>query len=98
MSTIDLTSFLKSPQLPDIAAALNDCLRIESAARLVFYNQTTDDTKAEFIDGEVILHSPANNRHLLAKMNLATLLNSYVREHRLGEVRDEKCLLCLSSQ
>lgn len=92
MSTLDLTPILKSPRLPEIAAALNDRLRIESELRQRFYDEMTDDQKAEFIDGEVVMHSPARNRHLSAKLNLATLLHSFVRQHQLGKVRDEKCL------
>ena len=38
------------------------------------------------------MHSPARNRHLTAKLALATLLNAYVQIHNLGAVRDEKCL------
>lgn len=92
MSTLDLTPLLKSPRLPEIVAALNQRLQTESLDRQRFYDAMSDDQKVEFIEGQVIVHSPARNRHLLAKMNLAILLNTYVRQHTLGEVRDEKCL------
>ena len=52
----------------------------------------SDEHKMEFIEGEVIMHSPARNWHLVAKMNLTALLNMFVRIHKLGEVRDGKCL------
>jgi Uma2 family endonuclease len=42
--------------------------------------------------GEVILHSPARNWHLVAKQNAANLLLNFVRTRQLGAVRDEKCL------
>ena len=48
--------------------------------------------KVEFIEGEVIMHSPARNEHLVVKLHLATLLMTFVRDRGLGEVRDEKCL------
>jgi len=92
MKTLDLTSLLNSPRLPDIVATLNDRLQVESAARQRFYDEMMDDQKSEFIDGEIIVHSPAKNRHLIAKLNLASLLQAHVRRHGLGEVRDEKCL------
>lgn len=92
MTTLDLTPLLSSPRLPEIVTTLNDRLRIESEARQRFYDEMADDQKLEFIHGEVVMHSPARNRHLSAKLNLATSLHSYVREHRLGKVRDEKCL------
>ena len=48
MSALDLTPFLKSPRLPDIAAALNDRLHTESMARQRFYDEMADDEKVEF--------------------------------------------------
>ena len=92
MSRLDLTPLLKSPRLPEIAAALNDRLKTESVQRQCFYDERTDGEKVEFIEGEIIVHSPARNQHLLAKYNIATLLGTFVRQHKLGEVRDEKCL------
>ena len=92
MNTLDLTPFLKSPCLPDLVAALSDRLRTESLARDQFYEEMRDDQKVEFIDGEIIMHSPARAEHLAVKLNLATLLMSYVRQHSLGEVYDERCL------
>ena len=92
MSTIDLTPFLKSPKLPELVAALSDHLQAETLARNRFYNEMTDGEKVEFIDGEIVMHSPARNGHLIAKLDLMQLLNAYVKVHHLGEVRDEKCL------
>ncbi len=92
MSTLDLTPLRNSPRLPEIVAELTDLLQVESIARERFYDEMSDDQKVEFIDGEIIMHSPARNRHLLATIHLATLLNTFVRKHGLGEVRFEKCL------
>ena len=92
MNTLDLTPFLKSPRLPDIVATLSDRLNTEFVARQRFYDEMADDEKVEFIDGEIIMHSPARNRHLVAKLKLTTLLSTYVDLHELGAVRDEKCL------
>ena len=81
-----------SPRLPDIVEALQTQLSDETQRRREFYQDMSDDQKMEFIDGEVVLHSPARNRHLLAKARLVKLLNTHVPLHRLGAVRDEKCL------
>ena len=81
-----------SPCLPDIVAALQTQLGDEAQRRQKFYQDMSDEQKMEFIDGEVVLHSPARNWHLLAKAHLVKLLNTYVPLHRLGAVRDEKCL------
>ena len=92
MTTLNLEPILHSPLLPDIAAVLNERLRDETERRKQFYEEMSDDQKVEFIDGEVVMHSPARNRHLFAKLKLAKLLDSFVDRHDLGVVRDEKCL------
>lgn len=92
MTTLDLEPILHSPRLPDIAAVLNERLRDETARREQFYEEMTDAQKVEFIDGEVVMHSPARNRHLSAKLKLAKLVDTFVEKHALGIVRDEKCL------
>ncbi len=67
-------------------------LQDESALRQKFYQDVSDDIKAEFIDGEVVLHSPAMNRHLVARDRLAVLINLWVEAKGLGAARGEKCL------
>ena len=92
MTTLDLEPILHSPRLPDIAAMFNERLRDEAVRRERFYEEMSDAQKAEFIDGEVVMHSPARNRHLFAKLKLAKLMDTFVDKHGLGIVRDEKCL------
>lgn len=83
---------LRSPCLPEIAAALQAQVRAEAALRERFYQELRDDQQAEFIDGQVILHSPARRKHLLVREHVEVLLGTYVRTRRLGEVHSEKCL------
>lgn len=83
---------LHSPRLPEIVDALQARVRAEAEARARFYEEMTDEQKVEFIEGEVVLHSPARNAHLLARDHIHMLLSNHVRIHRLGEVRGEKCL------
>ena len=52
----------------------------------------TDAEKVEFIDGEVVMHSPARNMHLIAQMNIQQLLTVYAVQQGAGAVRGEKCL------
>ena len=92
MNSIDLTPLLNSPRRPDLVATLNDRLQTESAVRQRFHDEMSDCDKVEFIGGEIIMHSPARDERLKAKLNIATLLLTFVRVHGLGEVRDEKCL------
>jgi Uma2 family endonuclease len=51
-----------------------------------------DDQKAEFVDGQVIMHSPARDKHIAVRQNLERLLGTYVGLHEAGKVRTEKCL------
>ena len=83
---------LHSPRLPEIAEALQIRLRDEAARRSRFYADMTDAEKVEFIDGQVVMHSPARNMHLISQMNILRLLSVYVETLELGAVRGEKCL------
>ncbi len=94
MSSLDalVESVLHSPRLPEVVAALQRQLEEERQRRGRFYEEMTPDQKVEFIDGEVILHSPTRNRHLDVTSLVANLLGNYVRLHDLGTVKVEKCL------
>ncbi|HLX62165.1 MAG TPA: Uma2 family endonuclease [Planctomycetota bacterium] len=81
-----------SPKLPDIVAELKGVLDIESRRRQRFYEEMTEDMKIEFIDGEVVLHSPARNVHLIVTDLLNKLLSAWVDDRKLGQVKSEKCL------
>jgi Uma2 family endonuclease len=87
-----LAPLLRSPQLPEIVAALQARIREESAARRRFYEEMTEEQKVEFIEGEVVLHSSARNVHLVVRSHIEKLLHTYVAIHGLGAVRGEKCL------
>ncbi|GAB4016957.1 hypothetical protein [Spirosoma koreense] len=47
-------------------------------------------TKAEFIDGAIVMQSPAKERHWAAVGNLYRLMSTFVIKHRLGRVAFEK--------
>lgn len=82
-----------SPKLPQIVSTLQTELEAEAVRRRQFYQEMTPDEKVEFIDGEVVLHSPARNRHLDATRYIATLLGPFVDSHDLGTLKVEKCLV-----
>ena len=81
-----------SPQLREAIDVLQDIFRSESERRGKFYEEMTPDQKIEFIDGEVILHSPAKYKHLAVTMHIVQLLGPYVQIHSLGKILCEKCL------
>ncbi|MBM4074226.1 MAG: Uma2 family endonuclease [Planctomycetes bacterium] len=87
-----LELLLPSPCLPEIAETLQARLRDEACRRDRFYKEMTDAEKVEFIEGKVVVHSPARNSHLIVQQLIARVLSSYVDLHKIGEVRSEKCL------
>lgn len=88
----DLSTLLASPRLPDIAREINARLQAEEEKRQRFYQDMTDECKMEFVDGEVVLHSPAKARHVRVKDNILGMLRPLVIARDLGEVMDEKTL------
>lgn len=68
----------------------------EQKRRQEFYEEITEEVKAEFIDGEVVIHSPARKEHTQATGALYRLLSFYVDAYDLGLVLVEKALVKLS--
>ena len=87
---------LNSPKLALHVRRLGDVLAREHEARERFYNEIDEDQKAEFINGAVIVHSPAKKRHADAIALLLRLLHPYVQINRLGFVGQEKILVTLT--
>lgn len=87
---------LKRPDLPTLFQQLKTHLEDESARRVQFREWLDEDKKAEFINGEIILHSPVKRRHLRVSANLSTLLGVYTRMRRLGVIMVEKALIGLT--
>jgi Uma2 family endonuclease len=81
-----------SPQLVEAVALLSRQIEEECARRNRFYEEMTPEEKIEFIDGEVVLHSPARNRHLDATSMLSRLIGTFVSLKGLGTLKIEKCL------
>ncbi len=92
MSDSLLEPLLQSPELIEHVAELNRLMASERQRRLKFYDELTEDRKWEFINGEVVLHSPAQNRHNRVIIRLGRLLSVWVDHQRLGQVTTEKTL------
>ena len=80
-----LDPLLQSPQLPEYVDSLNRALALERRRRERFYDELTEDGKFEFINGKVVMHSPAKRKHIAITMNLSQLLSTFAQEHNLGE-------------
>lgn len=76
-----------------IVARAREQLRREEAARQEFREWLTPSVKAEFINGEVVMHSPVTRGHLRASKCLVRIVGTYVDLHQLGEVDSEKALV-----
>ncbi|MBM3838155.1 MAG: Uma2 family endonuclease [Verrucomicrobia bacterium] len=95
MDTV-LEPLIRSPKLPAYVQELSSLLTSERERREKFYEELTEDIKAEFINGEVFMHSPARRSHILATGYIYNLLHNHVSRHQLGEVLLEKALVCLT--
>jgi len=55
-----------------------------------FYRDATEDTNWEYLDGRLVMHSPASDRHEDCFRFLITLLSSYLDEHGGAVVRGSR--------
>src|SRR3954454_8974894 len=90
-----LKDIINSPKVTAYVKELQQYLLQEEAKRNAFYENVRDDEKAEFINGEVIYHSPAKHKHTLVVGNLNYILTRYVRKNKLGVITGEKSLIKL---
>lgn len=95
MDTV-LTPLLRSPQLPVYYRRLGRLLAQEQKRRKQFYDSLTEDQKAEFINGELIVQSPVKMEHDAVSNRLNILLHTFVAAHNLGYVSHEKLLVSLT--
>ena len=91
-----LIPLLNSPKLPIYLAQIQSYLQQEAINRQEFYNLITENDKAEFIHGQVILHSPVRIEHYVSTELLMRLLSIYVDKHQLGMVGMEKLMVHLT--
>ena len=95
METI-LKQILKSPLLNEYSNIIKKKVAEEQEKRKQFYNEITEQEKAEFIEGEIICHSPVRIEHNIVGKLLLKLLDTYVTMKKLGFVGYEKILIRLT--
>jgi len=86
----------RSPKLGLIYRDLTALWQQEQEARQRFHDSIEDGQKVEFINGEIIVHSPDTLKHIEARKRVTRLLDTYVTIHDLGLVADEKLLISLT--
>ncbi len=87
-----LKPIVRSPHFPAYLEKLQQIWEEERKNRATFYDWVTPDIKAEFIDGEVVIHSPVRSRHNVVLNLIQRLVTVYVDIHDLGYVGVEKVM------
>lgn len=68
----------------------------EQKRRRHFYEIVEENKKMEFINGEIIFHSPVRLQHNSATKLFCKLLDTFVAKHKLGFVGIEKIMVSLT--
>ena len=85
--------------MPDavlFAQRLDSALKAEKKKRRHFYEIVDENKKMEFINGEIIFHSPVRLEHNSATALLCNLLKTFVIKNDLGFVGVEKIMISLT--
>jgi Uma2 family endonuclease len=91
-----IQNVVAQPQAYLILQQVQAILADEHLKRQHFYDIITEEQKMEFINGEIVYHSPVMKRHLAATQNLMVLLNTFSHIHDLGFIGVEKALISLT--
>ncbi len=94
--TDTLAVLLKDPTAPLVIEAAQSALADEGRRRAEFRDWVTEEVKAEFVNGEIVLHSPVKRRHRKASELLFRFLSIYVDLKKLGEAAHEKAMIALT--
>lgn len=84
---------------PDVILLMQEVQHIlsqESEKRKGFRELIHENIKAEFINGEIIYHSPVRRRHWKTVGNLYAAIHRHVQQNNLGEVGSEKVMISLT--
>jgi Uma2 family endonuclease len=91
-----VSQLLQEPHAYLIIQEIEHILEDEKARRIAFYNDITEQEKVEFINGEIIVHSPVMKRHNSSTVLLSRLMSIYSDIHQLGFVGIEKIMITLT--
>lgn len=94
--SVSFDALLNSPRLKVYFDRIGDCLQQEQAARAKFREEMNEDTRAEFINGKVFMHSPAKFGHNRTAERIQKILDRFVGDRDLGIVGHEKYLVELT--
>jgi Uma2 family endonuclease len=90
--SLAVNELIDDPELPEKVDALRRLLESERERRARFYDEVSEEEKAEFISGEVVMHSPARDKHTATRHRLERAMSIFCDSRALGSVRGEKSL------
>ncbi|MEP6923771.1 MAG: Uma2 family endonuclease [Pyrinomonadaceae bacterium] len=93
---ITVEQTLEMPDAVLFVQKVQTALAAENAKRRHFYEIVEENKKMEFINGDMIFHSPVKLQHNNAAGLLYTLLKSFATKHKLGFVGIEKIMISLT--
>ena len=97
MTTNIVEQLMQRPDLPVVLKELQHRLAMEEQQRKEWLKDwRTDTSKMEFINGQVIVHAPAQRIEALVSGNVASLLRTLVLLRQVGEVHQEKTMIRLT--
>lgn len=91
-----LAPLLKSPYLHLYFEQIGQFLEEEKKKRNQFYQWVTPKDKAEFIDGQIVMHSPVRSEHNVIAGLIYQLVNVYSIVNQLGYVGFDKVMIHLT--
>ncbi|MDQ3373625.1 MAG: Uma2 family endonuclease [Acidobacteriota bacterium] len=96
MTQVSPENILEMPNAFLLVDKVKSRLADEQKKRRHFYGIVEENKKMEFINGEIIFHSPVKLQHNSATKLLCGLLNAFVIKHKLGFVGIEKIMISLT--
>ncbi len=91
-----LEPLFEDSRLPELLKEANARWKTEQQLREEFYEKIQPGNKWEFINGKIIMHSPAKEQHTEARKKLSMMLQIYASLHDSGKVHDETALIALT--
>ncbi|MCU0443872.1 MAG: Uma2 family endonuclease [Microscillaceae bacterium] len=91
-----IEQILEMPDAYLVVQKIQAILHQEHQKRQNFYELIDENQKMEFINGEIVYHSPVMKRHNEACSYLFSLLMNYTNKYNLGFVGIEKILISLT--
>ena len=88
-----LQALLSTPNSELIVAEYHEKIRQGQSKLTDFMNLIHENMKAEFINGEIVMHSPVGKRHWVVSTRLSATLSSFVETKAFGLVGVEKVMI-----